>query len=318
MTVNAEYEMSKIFSQEVLQSWESESSMKNFNMLEISKGGNKYAKRYAESIGELEMMEVLAPQLAEFHIEQGMIQLPVFPVRVKITVEEYDMYLANGAMPANLGVAGRDLARAIEKRMWQGPPATGPGSEMLTKFYGINDVGTGTGTYSRPLTCDGGSTAEDWEDSGMVDQDKGAMMAALESKGFDPPYGFFYPKAAAALFRYPYKPSSTSVDGTILQHIQSDPDIAFTFGVGDDASGYCLMTGAAETAQAAQVFMLSMPNWIIVYNEALNWKLHYSDDDLCWYLDGAFRGCIFPIAKKNPNGSVYKGMSEIDSIDLSD
>jgi len=314
----AEYEMSKVFAAEVQQAFEQESSMKFFNMLEMAKGGNKYIKRYAESIGEIEMMEVISPQLAEFHVEQGMVQLPVFPVRVKITEEEYDTYIANGAMPANLGAAGVDLARAIERRMWQGPPATGPGSEMLTKFYGINDVGTGNGTPSRPLTCDGGASAEDWEDTGMVDQDIGALMAALESKGFKPPYGFFYPIAASGTFRYPYKPSTTSVDGSILKHIASDPDIAFVFGVGDDSNGYCLMTGAAETTSSAQIFMLSMKDFVVVYNQGMEWKLWYSDKDLCWFLDGKFRGVIFPIAKKASDGKWYKGMSEIDTIDLKD
>jgi hypothetical protein len=260
---------------------------------------------------------------AKVTIDGGKLIIPWIGENIELTVEQYDQITSEADVQTVIMDPIREaLRKKIEKALWQGPSGTDEG-DMADLFYGVADGGnglfatTGNGTFLRPI-CQVVSTADDWEHKGAVQKDLGGLVGDLEAIGAPRPYALFYPAKAAAAFTFPINADASDPGDKAIKQYALELFDGGVFPVGDDDSGYCLMTGSAQTAQAFNIAAVSLPLFEIGYTEDLGLNTEApTNKSNFWDIAAGARMVVAPKPIYS-GGKYYKGMACIAGIDLSD
>jgi hypothetical protein len=193
---------------------------------------------------------------------------------------------------------------------------------MAGLIYGMMEHSTnadGT-TRVKATTCDGGSTAGDWNTAGNPQKDLPAMAGAIAAK-FKQASNLvlLYPASAAELVWAELVSGTGIYTGkTILEYAQTIYK-GGVFPVGNDKAGLCVMTGTAVAHDdaSAQVAAFCPAFYKIVSTKDITLEEWFNQDENCFYQRAQAYMSLVPIATK-VGSYFYKAMSEIASIDLHD
>ena len=235
---------------------------------------------------------------------------------------EYSIEAARKLMKAGYKAAvplARELGIGVDKVLWQGADSladtTGADIAEAITVHGITDPGTSTGTYARPLYLDGGTTAGKWDAAGAALKDINKVKSMLMKSGFNGPYGLFYPIGAAEAFNYPITTAAATFGNmSILEYAEKMFDVVAP--IPKDLDGDCIASGAEETEEDFQIWGVALGSTSALYTqdfdiEALPWDRKSET--------GTVRGGarVLPSFEiLNIGGSLFKGVVEIDEIDL--
>ncbi len=214
------------------------------------------------------------------------------------------------------------LAIKFDMLVLQGPNTSGEDIGLLGKMYGFIDTSNTTGG-SRLLasTCDGGSTAGDWNTAGNPQKDLPEIAGAIRSVFPDAgALALIYPGSASQLFTAELVSGTGVYTGkTIEEYAQG----IFKGGVfpanNDPNTGYCVLTGTAcaHSDASAQVAGFAPKYWAFVQSQDVQLDEWYDQTENKFYMRGSVKKNFVPIVT-NVGTTYYKAMSEIASIDLHD
>jgi hypothetical protein len=233
------------------------------------------------------------------------------------TIEDARKIMKAGANPAV--PLARELGIGVDKVLWKGADAkantTGTAKAQGITVHGITDPGTSTGTYARPLVLDGSTTAGKWDAAGAALKDINKVKSMLVKSGFSGPYGLFYPIGAAEAFNYPIVTAAATFGNmSVLEYASKVFDVVAP--IPKDLSGNCIASGGAETEADFQMWGVALGSMSALYTqdftiESLDWDKRTET--------GIIRGGarVLPSFEiLNIGGSLFKGVVEIDAIDL--
>ena len=310
-----EYNLQEVIDGDVLPTFIGESIISKFATKDIGDSGQyRYTRRQAMAGKEPAMSEYLKELLTDtYRVEDGTFQFPHVGKRIMMTTDQYKRYNKVGAMVPNNQNTGSLLAIAVDKRqVWQDPPATGKGSEMTGKHYGLTNAGAGT--VARPsIIADPGPNAA-WTTANQAMLDLQEVANALIMAGFNKDtLALFYPiqaQASVGIFNL----VTGGVEGTIIEYAKKlFPAGVYPVGNDNAATPACLLLGNVETAANFPIVGIDMSSVIYVYNKAAQARLHKSEDDNMWYYDVEAQGAMVPYKVRNIGGTLYKGVCMMDA-----
>jgi hypothetical protein len=285
-------------------------SLMNFEWVNAGQPGDKYGDMRLKSGVGADTYPILTKQTVDkVNFEGQALDIPWTGKFTELHREEKNTIVKNGIMGAAMEDDMRLVKIAGEKLFWQGKITNG------MTIYGVNDAGTSTGTFLRPIYLDGGTTGlVKWGAAGVSMNAINALVSKLKSAGFKRPYALCVPTDGAALLNMPIVTGSgVYADKSVAEYALA-PGIKFDqiIWVGNDDEGKCLMTGNAESTTDCQIFGISLPSVKVPYTEMIGSREEI--DALTEISTFRIGGTFVPRAKpKKISTSYFKGVVELDA-----
>lgn len=313
-TTNPNYDVIEEIRREAETAFEYASLSALFTTQSLSPGKRKWSRRVAKVPKEPVMYEEIG-DFAEafedrFGLDPASFHVPRHFERIWMSEDEYSQLQSDGVMPANIKALGYAMARGVDKRLFQNPPATHP---LHEKYWGAKDVGTGDGTYTRPLICPAPATATNWVTANQAMKDLGGLagcfwMAELANMG-EPI--LFYPQNAKPVLKQPNLVTG-AVDGYIRDLADRQFRNLIPTNVDDD--GNDILTGDAELTTDFELTAMIPEAFVLMYDKPPELKIHHDAVAKKWYVDYEVHAGLAPASWARAGGKIYKAIARIDTI----
>jgi hypothetical protein len=313
MSGNPAYDLFRDFEQQIINSFNYESVIFMFPRMQVTAGIEQVDLTYAMPLGfSSAEKELIARTLESFRSKTGEYVLPMIQKTIVLTQDEYDLMASKGQLNGYMARLGAEIAANADREL-----VFNNGLTLQQKpFYGLNDLGSGAGTVSRPIPASGNATltkAGLWTTATFADLDRSALSGAIHKfYDFRGPLTLFYPACAESAFEQGV-PSSTV--GQIIRPLfaQSFPRMV---PLPDDENGQCISTKTAETKDDFRLIACNTSKFVFAAPRApvVRIRDERASNTPRIYIDYEVYGGLIPVPFIAPNGTIYKAMADMDDV----
>jgi len=311
MSGNPQYDLMRDFENQIMDSFSYSSVIDLFPKLNVGAGFHMVDLEFALPIAFSDAeVELISRTLESFRSMQGEYQMPMIQKTIELTQDKYDRMVAKGQINGYMKRVGAEMAANADRDL-----VFNNGLTLAQKlFYGLNDLGTSTGTASRPIPASGTSTitkAGAWTTATYASTDRSGLEGSIHQfADFAGQLTLFYPAVAEIQL-------VKDIPGTTVgQRIKATFEQSFRMiPMANDDGGLCISTKTAETSVNFRLVAANTSKFIFAAPRAPVVRIRderASNTPRIW-IDYEVYGGLIPVPYIAPNGTVYKAMADMDT-----
>lgn len=313
MSGNAQFDLKKVIEEGVLDAYARIDPTRFFRAVPAA-AGRETIEDYFAVMPRVPKAAVEAgiEWIEAFKIESGEFRLPRHRIDIPIKEDELRRYQSNGnALQTLIDNAAKSLARSVAQTVFQNVIAP-----SHVPYYGLSDVGTGNGTFSRPLVA--GSTtkvAGAFTTALIAAGNAGALKGRLiahEEFNDGTPLVMFYPNVLEAVFEG--REPSMTVPTDVRDCFTTKFGAVVAAGEMDEMGttyAKSILSGNEETTTDFDLVCCN-PNWFLWrYEQPPVIEFERKPRQLGAVVSCIHNGGLQPIPLPKVNGKIYKAMMKI-------
>lgn len=310
MSVNADFEKMKVEVETgLIDQYELVDPARFFQAVPVG-AGKQYIEEFFAKMPQIPQAtrDSVAGLIDKFAQEKGTYAVPRHRLTIVMTEDEMRTIMASGKYEKWVKNAAKSLSLGVMKTVFQNQLGSAAGMNL---YYALGDVGTGNGTFDRPLVC--GSTTKvtgAWTTALIAANSAAALKGRLITHDqFNDGTGLimFYPNCVEAVMegREPSMSVPTDIRDIFTKKFAECVPIPV------DESSLSIMTGNAETATDFDMIACN-PRWFIwLYEQAPSVTLERNPNQTGATLTFIHNAGLMPIPVLEADGKVYKAMQSI-------
>jgi hypothetical protein len=311
MSGNVNYDAFRDFEDRIMSSFAYNSVIDLFPKLQVPAGTHMVDLTIPLSLGFSDAeVELLKRSLESFRNTTGEYQLPMIQKTIKLSQDEYDLLVSKGQLGAYMDRLGKEMAANADRDLVFNNSL----SNNQKVFYGLNDLGSTTGTASRPVPASTSTTitkAGAWTTATYASADRSQLEGQIHQYAdFAGPLTLFYPAIAEIQL-------VKDVPGTTIgERIKAGFEKSFRMvPMGNDDGGLCISTKTAETSTNFRLIAANTSKFVFAAPRApvVRVRDERASNAPAIYIDYEVYGGLIPIILVKTSGSYIKATSDLDT-----